>query len=243
MKILKPQIILISLFALLLPLNSLIRTSSVRASQGTVVEVLPNTISADVGQLFAINITVLDVQNLYGLDVTVDWNSSVLQLVNIDLRLGHTDTDGVLYNSSLTSSPYIAVNSTQGGHYEIAATSEAPAPSFSGTGNIARITFNVTAPGHSSIDLGSQLYDYPPPDREPRISWPIPHSTVGGQFSTTVEEIPNSAILLAFALLTVSALATSKKTIGKRAPPSVLHDTKQDFLTKRKTYAGGCRAQ
>jgi hypothetical protein len=224
-------------------MNFLIRTSLVQASQETVVEVLPNEISADVGQSFAINVTVLDVQNLYGLDVTVDWNSSVLQLANIDVRLGHTDTDGVLYNSSSTSSPYIAVNSTLGNQYEIAATSEAPAPSFNGTGNIVRITFKVIGSGYSSIDLESQLYDYPPPDREPRISLPIQHSTVGGQFTTTVLEIPNSTILLVFTLLTLSALALSKKTTRKRVFPTVLNDTKKDLLTVGKALIRGCRTQ
>jgi hypothetical protein len=218
MKILEFQIILIFLFAMFLPLNFLIRMSYVQASQGTVVEVLPNAISADVGKSFTINITVQDVQNLYGLDVTVYWNSSVLEPVNIDVRLGHTNNDGVLYNSSLTSLPYIVVNSTQDGQYEIAADSEAPAPSFNGTGNIVRITFNVTDYGHSSIDLGSQLYDYPPPDREPRISLPIQHSTIGGSFSATVAEIPNSAILLVLVFLTVLALALSKNMTKKRCP-------------------------
>jgi hypothetical protein len=217
MKILKSQIILILLFARLLPLNFLIRTSCVQASSGTVVEVLPNAISANVSRTFTINITVLDVQNLYGLDVTVYWNSSVLELVNVDVRLGHTDADGVLYNSSLTSLPYITVNSTQGGNYEIAATSVPPAPSFNGTGNIVRITFKVIDFSYSSIDLESQLYDYAPPDREPRISLPIQHSTVGGQFGKTVVEIPNSAILLVFVFLTVSALALSKRLDPKKS--------------------------
>jgi hypothetical protein len=243
-KILKSQIILISLFALFLPMNFLIRTSFVRASQGTVVEVLPSEISADVGQSFTINITVANVQNLYGLDVTVDWESSVLQLVKIDVRLGHTDTDGALYNSSLTSSPYIVVNSTLDSQYEIAATSEAPAPSFNGTGNIVRLTFKVIDSGDSSIDfIQSQLSDYPPPDREPRISQPIPHSTIGGQFSTTVPEIPNLALFLGFAFLTASTLALSKKTARRRAHSIVLDDTKQGLLIDEKAYIRECDAR
>jgi hypothetical protein len=234
------------MFALFLPMSFLIRTSPVRASQGTVVEVLPNTVSADVGQSFTINITVLGVQNLYGLDVIVDWDSSILQLVNIDIRLGYTDTDGVLYNSSSTSPPLIAVNSTQADQYEIAATSENPAPSFNGTGNIVRLTFKVIDSGNCTIGIPppqSQLYDYPPPDREPRISQPIPHSTIGGQFSSTVVEIPNSIIFLVFTVLTVLALVLSKKTHGKRPHPTVPDDKKQDLLTKEKALIGGCQTR
>jgi hypothetical protein len=240
--------VLISLVAFFLLVNFLIRTSFVDASSGTVVEVLPNDISADVGQSFTINITVLNVQNLYGLDVIVEWDSSVLQLLNIDIRLGYTDTDGVLYNSTPTSSPYIVKNSTLDGQYEIAATSEAPAPSFNGTGNIVRLTFKVINSGDSSIDLEPPspsiylLWDYPPPDREPRISLPIPHSTVGGQFSTTVAEIPNLDLLLVFVLLTASVAVLSEKTKRKHAPPFVLDGTKQDLLTEGKAYIRGCRA-
>jgi len=96
-----------------------------------------------------------------------------------------------------------------------------PAPPFNGTGNIVRITFNVTDTGYSSFDLTeSQLWDYARV-REPPISMPIDHYTVGGQFSTTVVEIPNSVILLVFTVLTISALVVSKKTIRKRARVSV----------------------
>lgn len=216
-RIIKSRIILIALFVLFSSSNLIIRTNVVRGSPETAVEVVPHASTADVGQSFTINITVLNVQNLYGVEATVNWNSSVLELSNVDIRLGNTDTDGALYNTSSTSPPFIAENSTQDGQYAIAATSTAPAPSFNGSGNIVRLTFNVTNSGYSNIDLESQLYDYPPPDREPRISLPIQHTTIDGQFSTTVAEIPDSAILLVFTVLTVSALVLSKKMTKKRA--------------------------
>jgi hypothetical protein len=207
----------------------------VRGSPETAVDIVPYTNTADLGQSFTINITVLNVQNLYGVEATVNWNSSVLKLSNVDIRLGHTDTDGVLYNTSSTSPPFIGENSTQDGQYAIAATSVPPAPSFNGSGNIVRITFNVTNSGHSNIDLESKLQDDPPPDREPHISLPIPHTTTGGQFSTTVAEIPNSAILLVFTVLTVSALVISKKKARKRALRSVL-ELKTRFINEVKSY-------
>jgi hypothetical protein len=228
------------LLALFLPMNFLIRTSFVQASQGTVVEVLPSAISADVGQSFTINITILSVQNLYALDVTVTWNSSVLQLVDVDVRLAPTDTDGVLYNSSLAP-VYIETNSTYPGNYEIAATSLYPAPPFNGTGNIVRITFTVTGSGYSSIDLTkSQLWDYARV-RDPPISMPIEHSTVGGQFNTTIAEISNAAILVVFALVTVWALVLSEKTARKHAHPAVLDYTKQGLLAEEKALIRRCR--
>jgi hypothetical protein len=231
----KSGILLVALFALFSSLTLPIRTSVVRGSPETAVQVVPYANTAGVGQVFTINITVLNVQNLYGIEATVKWNSSVLELNSIGIRLGHTDTDGVLYNTSSTSPPFIAENSTQNGQYAIAATSTAPAPSFNGSGNIVRITFKVTNSGHSNIDLESQLQDYPPPDRQPRVSLPIQHTTTGGQFDTTVAEIPNSAILLVFTVLTVSALLLSKKITRKRAPASVF-ELKTRFINEVKGY-------
>jgi hypothetical protein len=231
----KSGILLIALFALFSSLTLPIRTNVVSGSPETAVEIVPSASTAGVGQSFTINISVLNVLDLYGVEATVKWNSSVLELSKVDIRLGHTDTDGVLYNASSTSPPFIAENSTQNGQYAIAATSTAPAPSFNGSGNIVRITFNVTSSGHSNIDLESQLQDYPPPDRDPRVSLPIQHTTTGGQFNTTLAEIPNSAILLVFTALTVSALLLSKKMTRKRAPSSVF-ELKTRFINKVKGY-------
>jgi hypothetical protein len=231
----KSKLILIALFALFSSLTLPIRTNVVRGSPETAVEVVPYASTAGVGQSFTINITVFNVQNLYGIEATVKWNSSVLELSKVDIRLGHTDTDGVLYNTSSTSPPFIAENSTQNGQYAIAAASTAPAPSFNGSGDIVRITFNVNSSGHSNIDLESKLQDRPPPDREPPLSLPISHSTTGGQFDTTVAEIPNSAILLVFTVLTVSALVLSKKITRKRALRSVF-ELKTRFINEVKGY-------
>lgn len=235
LRLYKSRIILIALFALFSSLALPIRTNMVQGSPETAVDIVPYASTADVGQSFIINVTVFNVQNLYGIEATVNWNSSVLELSNVDIRLGHTDTDGVLYNTSSTSPPFIAENSTQNGQYAISATSTAPAPSFNGSGNIVRITFNVTNSGHSNIDLESQLQDYPPSDREPPLSLPIQHTTTGSQFSTTVAEIPNSAILLVFTVLAVLALVLSKKIARKRAPKSVF-ELKTRFINEVKGY-------
>jgi hypothetical protein len=205
------QIILVFLLASFLS----IRPVAVQASPDAVVEVVPSTSSTDVGQMFTINVTVVDVQNLYGVETTVYWNSSILQLANFDIRFGQAD--GVLYN------PYPPINSSQEDQLSVASTSLPPALPFNGSGNIVRITFNVTNSGFANIDLEAQLYDYPPPDREPRISLPIQHTTNGGKFSTAVPEIPDSAILVVFTVLTASALVLSKK-MTRKGVSRLVHD-------------------
>jgi hypothetical protein len=168
----------------------IIQVAVVQATPETIVKVEPSVSSADVGEIFTIKIMVLDVQNLYGVEVNLYWNSSILEPVNIDIRLN--ETDGVLYNPI-----YTAENSTQKGKYILVATSMNPAPPFNGSGNIVKVTFNVTNSGNSILHLETQLYDYPPPDREPRISFPIEHTTIDGSVSV-IPEFPSIIIPLLF---------------------------------------------
>jgi hypothetical protein len=170
-----------------------------KANNETVVKVLPQYSYADVGEEFTVNITVINVQNLYGVEITLQWNASVLRVLRIDLRLGINESyqDGVLYNPI-----FIAKNETlqTEGKYLLAATSYNPAPPYNGTGNIVKITFIVLAVGNCTLDLSSKLIDWPPPDREPRIPWPIKHTTVDGHF-IIIPEFPNKIIVIVFIIL------------------------------------------
>ncbi len=146
----------------------------------TTVIVKPSTVSTHVAESFDVTISISNVQNLYGLEVILSWNPAVLRATNVDIRLGvETFSDGVLHESSYSPSIFLAENNlTQTeGEYRLVATSMASAPSFNGSGTIVRITFEPTNLGNSTLDLESQLFDYPPTDRDPRISFPINHST------------------------------------------------------------------
>jgi len=164
----------------------------------------PNMNSANLGETFTINITVTEVQNLYGIEETLDWNASVLNAVSIDVRIGQTG--GALYNSV-----FIIQNSSAPGKYSLAATSVNPAPSFNGTGTIATIAFQVTGQGNSMLNLTSKLYDYPPTNREPRVSMPIEHTVVNGLFEQVIPEMPNQPLLALLLLFAASATALSLK--------------------------------
>ncbi len=161
---------------------------------------------ANVGEAFTINVTVFDVQNLYGLEIALVWNQTILKLANVDVRLGQTY--GVLYNPI-----YFDENSKQGS-YIIQAASMNPAPSFNGTGNIVQITFEVVNIGFSQLDLSTKLYDYPPADRDPRVSLPIPHTTIDGFCEAVVSEFSIPFVLLIVVFLTL--VATIFSSIRKR---------------------------
>jgi len=126
----------------------------VDASSKTIVKVEPHASFTHVGETFTVNITVVNVQNLYGVDVTLRWNSSILKLSKVNVRLG--ESDGILYGHIF--SPYGENKSIyEEGECRIVGASVAPAPSFNGSGTIAELTFNVTNTGKCELSLESEL--------------------------------------------------------------------------------------
>lgn len=195
---------------LLMPLLTFM--TAVEAAPETIVKVEPESISVNVGEQIIVNITVIDVQNLYGVEVVLYWNSSMLLCVHADVRLG--EPDGVLH----TPPPiFIAENNTiqNEGKYVLSATAVSPAPPFNGSSTIVRITFNISSPGNSKLDLQSELYDFPPPDRWPPISYPIEHTTIDGSV-TVIPEFLQIAILPLLIVVTVFALVLSRKAHRRR---------------------------
>ncbi len=165
--------------------------SPVCSQTSTTVFILPSTVSAFLDESFTITLGLSNVQNLYSLEVILHWDPTVLRAANVEIRLGmETFSDGVLHESSSSPSIFIAENNLTQGEYRLVATSMAPASPFSGSGNIARITFDPLKIGSSAFDLDSQLFDYPPFDRDPRVSYPISHSTQDS-FVTIEERAPN----------------------------------------------------
>lgn len=174
--------VLWTVFLLMLVLT---KVNVVKTDTVTKVKVEPYASIAQVGETFTVNITLNDVENLYGVEVTFRWNASILRVVSVDVRLGvESHLDGVLHEPV-----FIAENETlQGeGKYLLASTSHSEAPPFSGGGNILRITFNVTTVGSCRLDVEAKLADWPPPDRDPRISWPILHETIDGFFGREIK--------------------------------------------------------
>jgi hypothetical protein len=79
----------------------LIQTAFSQGSSNTKVAINPETTNAIVGEIITINITLSDVQNLYGIDVTLLWNPSALTFQNVNIWLGvESNPDGVLHEAS-----------------------------------------------------------------------------------------------------------------------------------------------
>jgi hypothetical protein len=197
-----------------------------QTSSGTTVAVTPSSNITRLGQTITINITITNVQNLYAIDVTLQWNTSALQVMNVDLRLGvESHSDGVLHGNSIANETSVLPGdilvqendaSQELGQYRLVATSVAPAASFSGSGNIAIITFNVTSLGHSELVLTTQLGYY-----NPSGSNFIDHSDINGSVDSVIPEFPSIAVLTLFLILATFIVVVSKKLLKK----NVVHAT------------------
>ena len=85
------------------------------------------------GKTFTANVTLANVKNLYGFDFKLYWNTTLLDLVNVDLNLPWV-------------SYYTGKNETNEGlgRYWIAVSAQAPEPSFNGSTKLATLTFRIT---------------------------------------------------------------------------------------------------
>jgi len=203
--------LLFILIATLLTL-SLIQTAFPQSSSNTKVAVNPASTNALLGKTITINITLSNVQNLYGLDVTLLWNPSALKIQNVNIRLGvESHLDGVLHEAP-SADIFVQENNAdqENGEYHLVATSVAPASSFSGSGTIASITFNVTDIGHSELILTTELGDY-----NPSGSNLIDHTDVNGSVDSVIPEFPSATAISIVIILVITTIVLSKRLLGK----------------------------
>jgi hypothetical protein len=94
------------------------------------------------------------------------------------------------------------------------ATSVAPAPSFSGSGTLASIAFNVTDVGHSDLILTSELADY-----NPSGSNFIDHTDVNGSVDSVIPEFPSATVISLVLILGITTIVLSKGLGKSRSKP------------------------
>ena len=180
----RPKLFKTALVTLILALfaTCLVQATSAQVSGNTIVRVQPSTNAPRVGEAFIVSVTIENVQNLYGLDVTLRWNDSVLQFQSLDLRLAvESHPDGVLHEDSNTEI-YIVENEASGAEYHLVATSVGPASSFNGSGTIVNINFKAISIGHSALELETELADHPAPEEPANF---IEHTDVPGSVEST----------------------------------------------------------
>jgi len=191
---------------------SLIQSAFPQSASNTTVAVNPGTVSAIIDETVTVNVTVSNVQNLYGLDVTLMWNPSILTVQNIDIRLGvESFPDGVLHEAP-DAEIFIQENivDQENGEFHLVATSVAPASAFSGSGNIASLTFNVTSIGQSELILMTELADY-----NPSGSNLIDHTDVNGSLESVIPEFSSIIAVILIMFLVTTTAVLSRRILGK----------------------------
>jgi len=151
------------LFMLVLGLSTVcfLQVASSQVSGNTIVKVQPSETEIRVGETFSISVVIESVENLYGLDLTLRWNSSVLEFQSVDLGLGVESHPGGVLHEDSGAEIYVAENNASEAEYVLAATSVGPASSFNGSGTVFSISFKAMGAGQSSLDLETELADHP----------------------------------------------------------------------------------
>ena len=165
-------------------------------AQTTTISISPQSNLATVGQTLKVNIQINNVQNLYGVDIALTWDTSMLKLVSNQTFVPVSNGAGILNGPIL----FVQESADQSiGEYNLIATSENPAGAFSGSGTLATLTFTVTSTGSSALTLISstssapQLASYAAPGSG-ETSQPISAMVVNGSvYTTSSSSSPSSA--------------------------------------------------
>jgi hypothetical protein len=141
--------------------------TSCDAVGGTNILVDPEQTALVVGATFTTKIHILNVEDLYGLDIRLQWNASLLNYVNHTVTIPvESYPDGILHEPVAIFKN--EVNHTLGSCW-IAYTSLTPASAFDGSGVVVEIAFQTITYGSGELTISaSELADYD--------GNPIPHS-------------------------------------------------------------------
>jgi hypothetical protein len=174
----------------------ILATAQFSKGQTTTVNIIPSQSNLHIGDTLTINVTVNNVENLYGLDVKVNWSKTALMLVSTRNMLGvESHPGGVLHETAIYPVQVVTDDGSQvKEQYQLVATSAGDAAPFSGSGTIATLTFTVTSTGQSVIGIASELADHP--DVGDTTSEPIAHNDIAAivdaSDSTTISAQPSS---------------------------------------------------
>jgi hypothetical protein len=144
---------------------------------GTNVHVDPESVVVGVDQEFTVKIEVTAVENLYGLDIKLEWDPQFLACVSHTVLIPvENSTNGILHEPVIMLKD--SVNQTAGTCW-IAYASMYPASAFSGNGTVFEVTFRAKTLGACSIDIvSSDLADID--------GQPITHSSISGTVQITI---------------------------------------------------------
>ncbi len=181
------------------------------SAQATTVKVQPSNPTPNVGSTITVDVTITNVQNLFGVDVQLSWDPAALKAENATSFLGVESHPGGVLHGTIA----YALNQLSQQTYDLAGTSEGASTSaFSGNGKIATLTFTVLRSGQTTITLVSELADKPASSDD--ISQPIDHTDVSGSINVPIPEFPTIVGFVLLLVLATGSLVFARKQMKKR---------------------------
>jgi hypothetical protein len=183
------------------------------SAQSTTVSAETSSNQLKVGDTLTFTLKIRDAVDLYGVDVTLSWNTSVLEAVSATNALGvEAHSDGVLHQSAAFP-VYVKEDAITDGQYHLLATSQGQStPSFSGSGTIATIAFNVTGTGSANLSLDD--VELSTRDAAGEISLITPETNVS-TVNAVIPEFPVIALILALAVAAATVIIITAKKFSK----------------------------
>ncbi len=200
------KLVILCLIALCLSFSSSSLPNGKSQTSNTTIQVIPAQITPKIGEIITVNITINNVENLYAIDLILEWDNTVLQIMQNQSLIGD-EANGVLYTPLVTVAD---TASQQTGTYTLVATSQNPADSFNGSGTIATLTFNVTNIGYSALTLQSEIADHPLPEQ---VSESINHIVINGAVDAVIPEFP-IIIIPAVIIIVITIIALFSRNKG-----------------------------
>ena len=105
----------------------------------TTLSISPATVQkayGDIGHDFTLDVKIADIADLYGFDINVTWENSLITSVPVD----YINAFDALWGSGNYA---VIQNSTGAGYYRIVVVAQSPAVGFTGSGTLLTLTFHI----------------------------------------------------------------------------------------------------
>ena len=191
----------------------LLNQTSLIWAEGAIISIEPSFQSIpQVGETFTINVSISNIENLFGYDFILWYNTTVLDCLSVEWPEGHfltpTKNPNNIFNIETIEDNF---NETTGA-VRVVATLTNGEPPKNGSGLLVKITFNSTATGSSLLRLYWPGYIYPAKLSDPAGN-PIPCSANTSEV-IVIPEYSVLAIFLVVVTLTVTVIIIWR---GRRA--------------------------
>jgi LysM repeat protein len=139
------------LVTLLLSALLVVGLVSTLQAQGTAAKLLPEVQTIDVGQLATVTLRVEDVQDLYGYQVNLTFDPTVLEVMDADPG----DAGIQVGLGTFVTPDYVPMNSADNslGTIEVVVSQVAPSTAANGSGTLLNISFRAKSAGISDIEM------------------------------------------------------------------------------------------